>query len=64
MKRLFLILIFTLSINSVFADSPLTSSVFYQAYLDMPIVQEASLSKGRITNEIIDLFILIQIDWK
>jgi hypothetical protein len=30
----------------------------------MPIVQEASLSKGRITNEIIDLFISIQIDWK
>ena len=51
MKRLFLILIFTFSINSVFADSPLTSSVFYQAYLDMPIVQEAFKSKGKVTDE-------------
>ena len=52
MKRLFLILIFTFSINSVFADSPLTSSVFYQAYLDMPIGQEAIKSKGKVTDEI------------
>lgn len=52
MKRLFLILIFTFSINTVFADSPLTSSVFYQAYLDMPIVQEAFKSKGKVTDEI------------
>jgi hypothetical protein len=54
MKKLFLILIFTFSINSVFADSPLTSSVFYQAYLDMPIVQEAFKSKGKITNEMME----------
>ena len=51
MKKTLLILLFTLSINSVFADSPLTSSVFYQAYLDMPIVQEAFKSKGKITDE-------------
>jgi hypothetical protein len=54
MKKLFLILIFILTINSVFADSPLTSSVFCQAYMDIPIVQEAFKSKGRITNEMIE----------
>jgi hypothetical protein len=32
--------------------------------MDIPMVQEASLSKGRITNKIMDLFISIQIDWK
>ena len=64
MKRLFLILIFTFSINSVFADSPLTSTHFYKAYMDVPMVQEASFSKERISNEMMDLFISIQIDWK
>jgi hypothetical protein len=51
MKKLFLILIYILSINSVFADSPLTSTDFYKAFMDIPIVQEAFKSKGKITNE-------------
>ena len=54
MKKLFLSIIFTLSINPVFADSPLTSTDFYKAYLDVPLVQEASISKGKITNEMME----------
>ena len=51
MKKKLLFLLFTFSINTVFADSPLTSTDFYKAYMNVPMVQEASLSKGRITNE-------------
>jgi hypothetical protein len=54
MKKTLLILLFTFSINSVFADSPLTSTDFCNAYLGIPIVQEASKSKGRITNEMME----------
>jgi hypothetical protein len=54
MKIKLLLLLFTFSINSVFADSPLTYTNFSQAYLDIPIVQEASKSKGRITNEMME----------
>ena len=54
MKKTFLILLFTFSINSVFADSPLTSTDFYKAYMDISIVQEASISKGSMTNEMME----------
>ena len=54
MKIKLLLLLFTFSINSVFADSPLTYTDFSKAYLDIPIVQEASKSKGRITNEMME----------
>jgi hypothetical protein len=54
MKKALLFLLLTLSINSVFADSPLTSTDFYKAYMDIPMVQEASLSKGRMTNEMME----------
>jgi hypothetical protein len=54
MKKTLLLLLFTFSINPVFADSPLTSSDFSKAYLDIPIVQEAFKSKGRITNEMME----------
>ena len=54
MKRLFLILIFTLSINSVFADSPLTSTDFYKAYLDIPLIQKTANSKGILTDEVFE----------
>lgn len=50
MKKTLLFLLFTFSINTVFADSPLTSTDFYKAYMDVPMVQEASALKGRITN--------------
>ena len=51
MKKKLLFLLLTFSLNSVFADSPLTSTDFYKAYMDISIVQEASISKGIITNE-------------
>jgi hypothetical protein len=54
MKKTLLLLLFAFSINSVFADSPLTSTDFYKAYMDVPMVQEASLSKGKITNDMMD----------
>jgi hypothetical protein len=54
MKKYFVLILLTLSINSVFADSPLTSTDFSQSYLDIPIVKEAFTSKGRITLEMMD----------
>jgi hypothetical protein len=54
MKKMLLFFLFNLSINSVFADSPLTSTDFYKAYMDIPMVQEASLSKGKTTNDIME----------
>jgi hypothetical protein len=54
MKKTLLLLLLTFSINTVFADSPLTSTDFYKAYLDIQMVQDASASKGRITNEMME----------
>ena len=54
MKKIFLILLTIFCLNSVFADSPLTSTDFGNAYLDIPIVQKAFVSKGSITNEMMD----------
>jgi hypothetical protein len=54
MKKTILILILTLSINPIFADSPLTSTDFYKAYLDVPMVQEALNSNGILSNEIME----------
>jgi len=54
MKNTLLLLLFTLSINTVFADSPLTSTDFGGAYLDIPIVHQAFSSKGSITNEMME----------
>ena len=54
MKKTLLFLLFTFSINTVFADSPLTSTDFYKAYMDIPMVQEASLLKGSMTNEMME----------
>jgi hypothetical protein len=50
-KLIFLILLIS---QYVFADSPLTSTDFYNAYKDVSLVQEASASKGRITNEMME----------
>lgn len=55
MKNIILLLLLLLfSINTVFADSPLTSTDFYKAYVDIAMVQEASTSKGIITNEMME----------
>jgi hypothetical protein len=52
MKKL-LILILLIS-QYTFADSTLTSTDFYKAYLDVPLVQEAINSKGKINNEMLE----------
>ena len=52
MKK-FLILILLIS-QYTFADSPLTSTDFYKAYMDVPLVQKALNSKGKITNEMLE----------
>lgn len=54
MKKTLLLLLFTLSINSVFADSPLTSTEFYKAYLDIPLIQKTANSKGVLTDEVFE----------
>lgn len=54
MKNTLLLLLFAFSINSVFADSPLTSTDFYKAYMDVPMVQDALNCKGKITNEMLE----------
>lgn len=54
MKKTLLILIFSISINTVFADSPLTSTDFYKAYLEVPMVKEALSSKDIISNGIME----------
>lgn len=46
----FLFLIFFVSI--AFADSPLTSTQFYKAYESLPIIQDASKSKGILTEKL------------
>ena len=52
MKKIFLILLLTLTFNSAFADSPLTSTNFYKAYMDIPLVNKTSKSKGILTDEV------------
>ena len=52
MKKLFILIL--LISQYTFADSPLTSTDFYKAYMDVPLVQEALNSKGKITNEMIE----------
>jgi hypothetical protein len=54
MKKTILLFLFTLSINTVFADSPLTSTNFYQAYLDIPLVDRTANSNGVLTDEVFD----------
>lgn len=50
MKRIFVTVFSSLLVISAFADSPLTSTPFYQAYNEIPIIFKAS-QKGVLTNE-------------
>ena len=52
MKKLFILIL--LISQYTFADSPLTSTDFYKAYIDVPLVQDALKCKGKITNEMIE----------
>jgi hypothetical protein len=50
MKKLLPILISIFTVNAVYADSPITSTDFYKAYTEVPMVQQALKSKGRISD--------------
>jgi hypothetical protein len=52
MKKLHILII--LISQYTFGDSPLTSTYFYKAYMEAPMVQDALNSKGKITNEIVE----------
>jgi hypothetical protein len=52
MKKLHILII--LISQYTFGDSPLTSTYFYEAYMEVPMVQDALNSKGKITNEIME----------
>lgn len=56
MKKILFIFILLVSFKSA-ADSPLTSTDFGKAYLDIPIVQEAFKSKGKITTEMLEFIV-------
>ena len=52
MKKLFILMI--LISQYIFADSPLTSTDFYKAYMDIPLVNKTAKSNGVLTNEVFD----------
>lgn len=56
MKKKILLFIIFLSLNKAFADSPLTSTDFYQAYFDIALVKEAHTTK-KITNEMMEYIV-------
>jgi hypothetical protein len=55
MKKL-IILILLIS-QYTFADSPLTSTDFYKAYLDIPLIQKTANSNGVLTDEVFEYLI-------
>ena len=52
MKKL-LILILLIS-QYTFADSPLTSTDFHKAYLDVPLIKKTTNSTGVLTDEVFE----------
>lgn len=53
MKKIFVFLVICLLCSmSALADSPLTSTPFYKAYLDVPAVKEAQRNPGEMTDNI------------
>ena len=55
MKKIYLLLIFISQWS--FADSPLTSTEFFKAYLDIPIIKKTANSKGVLTEEVFEYLI-------
>ena len=53
MKKIYFLIVFTIAITNVFADTPLTETNFYKAYLDVPMIQQALKSKGRLTHDMV-----------
>ena len=54
MRKYLIFLVVVLFGNFVFADSPLTSTAIYKAYLDVPMVVKVSKSNGNLNDEIFD----------
>ncbi len=50
MKKLLVLMI--LISQYTFADSPLTSTDFYKAYMDIPLINKTAKSNGVLTNEV------------
>ena len=52
MKKVYFVLVMMISATQIcFADSPLTSTEFYKAYLDVPIVKAAADSPKKLSEE-------------
>ena len=51
MKKLLIIITSLFTLNSSWGDSPLTYTDFHKAYIDVPMVQKALKSKGKISKE-------------
>ena len=55
MKKILILFVFVVfSSNSLFADSPLTSTDFYKAYANIPIIKIAGGTKGLLTKGLIE----------
>lgn len=55
MKKFFLLFAMLIILAStIYADSPLTSTDFYRAYLDVPLVKKAAGSPGKLTKEMME----------
>jgi len=50
-KRLILLILIS---QYTFADSPLISTTFFKAYMDVPLVNKTAKSNGVLTNEVFD----------
>jgi hypothetical protein len=57
MKKILLLIICTFTTSLSWGDSPLTYTEFHKAYIDVPIVQSALSSKGKISNEIMSYLV-------
>lgn len=55
MKKLFLTFAMMIAtIVFIYADSPLTSTDFYRAYLDIPVVKKAADNPGKLTKDMME----------
>jgi hypothetical protein len=59
MKKILLLIICTFTTSLSWGDSPLTYTEFHKAYIDVPIVQSALSSKGKISNEIMSYLVSV-----
>ena len=57
MKKILLLIICTFTTSLSWGDSPLTYTEFHKAYIDLPIVQRALNSKGKISNDMMSYLV-------